>query len=109
MSSCSIARQNRRKRLRQNSYVPHNGESDVILHTAVKHKLTPGDDEKENFDVISKACCEGLNSDDVKAKASFSSESEPYEALSFATSCSFIRGDVLSRPVEKIFIEGESK
>lgn len=100
MSSTSIARQNRRMRIRQNisaldletkqTNMPIKlNSAEKIINTAVLNSLCG----KSNY----------------ATKSSYEIEPDSYSTLSYAASCDFRNGNILSQPVEKIFIEGDSK
>lgn len=100
MSSTSIARQNRRMRIRQNI-------SALDLETKQANmpiKLNPSE-KIINASVLNTLC----NKSNYVPKSSYEIEPDSYSTLSYAASCDFLNGNILSQPVEKIFIEGDSK
>lgn len=100
MSSTSIARQNRRMRIRQNI-------SALDLETKTNMPIKLNSAEKIiNTAVLNSLCGKSnLNA----TKSSYETEPDSYSTLSYAASCDFRNGNILSQPVEKIFIEGDSK
>lgn len=99
MSSTSIARQNRRKRLRQN---PKDSTLSTLETLSASELKSKG--KSDNSDSYSKSYTDTQSYESLELKRT---QNEPYEALSFTTDSSFVNGDILSRPLEKIFIEGE--
>lgn len=99
MSSTSIARQNRRMRIRQNISALDLGTKQTNLPI----KLNPA--EKRINTSVSNSFCGKSN----YAPKSYEIEPDSYSTLSHAASCDFLNGNIVSQPVEKIFIEGDSK
>lgn len=99
MSSTSIARQNRRMRIRQNI-------SALDLETKTNMPIKLNSAEKIINTAVLNSLCGKSN---YATKSSYETEPDSYSTLSYAASCDFRNGNILSQPVEKIFIEGDSK
>lgn len=100
MSCASIARQNRRMRIRQNlsALDLETKQTNMQIKLNSSGKIINAGD--------SNSLCGKSN---FATKSSYEIEPDSYSTLSYATSCDFLNGNVLSQPVEKIFIEGDSK
>ncbi|CAL1295740.1 unnamed protein product [Larinioides sclopetarius] len=106
MSSSSIARQNRRKRQRQLPSLPgsESTRSNVISSSSSNPSGSNMGLYENTLSIKSDQTDQEANVDDLENKKNDSSVNGSYMNT---TGCSFIKCDVSSRPIGKVFIEDE--
>lgn len=103
MSSTSIARQNRRMKIRQNMTVL-SMQPKLTALSSPELNSSPNENTNSgashiNYDLI--------GSDSTNLNSVNIDKHETYEKISYAASCDFLNSNVLSQPIGKIFVEGD--
>lgn len=104
MSAASVARKNRRMKIRQNLPALISESNLSILSSPELNSVN----KIKNSNGLGEECNK-INIESIHPNSAHIGEHESYESLSDANNSNFVNSTMCSQPIEKIFIEEDGK